>query len=424
MSDVLVRAEGVSKKFCRSLKSGMVYSGLDVLRDTLGLPGHPEVLRKNEFWSLNNVSFELRRGECLGLVGSNGAGKSTLLKILNGIIRPDAGSVTIRGRVGALIEVGAGFHPMLTGRENIYVNGATLGMTSREIDRKLDSIIEFSGLESRILDAPVKSYSSGMYVRLGFAIAVHTEPDVLLVDEILAVGDIRFIGQCRRKIEELRRNGASLIVVSHNLPLVEEVCGRGLMLAKGVVQVDGPVQAATAAYRRYTLEQSRQTALDRNGNVEGLPSLNFVSGVLVNDDGTPAESLRCGDVANLNLTISTEEEVRNGILSIWIVRQDDDQVTGLQYLEVGKDLPPLRGGDLRLRFRCQVIPGDYRLGVTYSTDGQYGLVDQFMPCSFHVEPPEGRLCPPLGVYVLDVWHAGAAGEATPAVSIREPMPLA
>lgn len=399
MPDVVISAEHLSKKYCRSLKRGMLYTAADVARDTLGIRSRSDRLRPDEFWSLDDVSFEVERGECLGLVGSNGAGKSTLLKILNGIIRPDRGSVRVRGRVGALIEVGAGFHPMLSGRENIYLNGSILGMSRREIDRKLDAIVAFSGLDGAALDMPVKCYSSGMFVRLGFSVAVHTEPEILLVDEVLAVGDIRFMGQCRRKIEELRRNGTSVLFVSHNLPMVDEVCDRGLLLRRGRVVLHDEIRRVTGTYRRMVLEEAQAEGAERDA--AALPSLRFLHGDLLDETGRPAERFRCGETAVLRLGIAAGEEVSAGVLSLWLVRTEDDQVAGIAYMEVGQELPPLRTGDVTLRFRVQALPGEYRLGVTFSTDGRVGLVDQLMPCAFRVEAPERR-CPSLGVYLLDV----------------------
>ncbi len=195
--EVAVLVEHVSKKYCKSLKRSMFYSLSDISRNMLGFGSHPSRLRRDEFWALDDVSFEVKRGETLGLVGPNGAGKSTMLKMLNGIFWPDKGRITVRGRVGALIEVGAGFHPLLSGRENIYVNAAILGMGKKEVDRKFDSIVAFADIGD-FLDAPVKHYSSGMFVRLGFAVAVHCDPDILLVDEVLAVGDTAFQSKCLR----------------------------------------------------------------------------------------------------------------------------------------------------------------------------------------------------------------------------------
>ncbi|MCK4325438.1 ABC transporter ATP-binding protein, partial [bacterium] len=185
MNDIAIKVEHVSKKFCKRLRHTMLYGTVDIARSTLGLLPHSGQLRVGEFWAVDDVSFELKRGETLGIIGPNGAGKTTVLKMLNGIFMPDKGKIIIKGRVGALIEVGAGFHPMLTGRENIYINGTILGMSKREIDKKFDDIVNFADIGD-FIDSPVKHYSSGMYVRLGFAIAIHCEPDILLVDEVLA----------------------------------------------------------------------------------------------------------------------------------------------------------------------------------------------------------------------------------------------
>ncbi len=229
--DVLIKAEGVSKKFSSRLKTSMKYGVIDIARDFVGFPTRSDVLRKNEFWSVDDVSFEVKRGECLGLIGPNGAGKSTLLKMLNGIIMPDKGSIEINGRVGALIEVGAGFHPLLTGRENIYINGSIMGLSKKEIDKKFDSIVEFSELGD-FIDTPVSYYSSGMYVRLGFAIAAHLEPDILLIDEVLAVGDVGFRAKCFNAIDKIS-DKAAVVFVSHQMPQIARICSDILVMKHG-----------------------------------------------------------------------------------------------------------------------------------------------------------------------------------------------
>lgn len=231
-NDIVIRAEGISKKFCRSLKHVMFYGVQDIARNTFGMSSNSEMLRNGEFWAVNDISFEVKKGEALGIIGANGSGKSTLLKLLNGIFMPDKGRIEIKGRVGALIEVGAGFHPMLTGRENIYVNGSILGMSKKEIDRKFDEIVDFAGIGD-FLDAPVKHYSSGMYVRLGFAVAVHCEPDILLIDEVLAVGDEGFQNKCFNKIGELRKNGTTTFLVSHNMHTISTFAEKVIFLHNG-----------------------------------------------------------------------------------------------------------------------------------------------------------------------------------------------
>ncbi|NJN27804.1 MAG: ABC transporter ATP-binding protein [Cyclobacteriaceae bacterium] len=228
--EVLVKVEGVSKKFCRDLKRSLWYGVKDISSELIGSSKSGQ-LRKNEFWAVDDVSFELRRGECLGLIGHNGAGKSTLLKILNGLIKPDKGRITMHGRIGALIELGAGFNPILTGRENIYNNGAVLGFSKKEIAAKFDAIVEFAEIDD-FIDTPVQNYSSGMKVRLGFAVAAQMEPDVLLIDEVLAVGDIGFQTKCFNRIMELLK-GSAVIFVSHSMPMVGRLCNGLLLMDHG-----------------------------------------------------------------------------------------------------------------------------------------------------------------------------------------------
>ncbi|HEX9600244.1 MAG TPA: ABC transporter ATP-binding protein [Mariniflexile sp.] len=235
-NNILVKVEGLSKKFCKDLKTGLWYGVKDLISGVRGNT-HERQLRPKEFWAVKDVSFELRRGECLGLIGHNGAGKSTLLKILNGLINPDAGKVTIKGRVGALIELGAGFNPILSGRENIYNNGAILGFTKKEIDAKLQTIIDFAELED-FIDMPVQHYSSGMKVRLGFAVAAQMEPDVLIIDEVLAVGDLGFVLKCFKTIDTILPNTA-IVFVSHNMPMVSRICNQIILMEHGEPKFQG-----------------------------------------------------------------------------------------------------------------------------------------------------------------------------------------
>ena len=207
--DVLIKVEHLSKKFCKDLKTSLWYGVKDLYSNITG-NSKVRALRPKEFWAVKDINFELRRGECLGLIGHNGAGKSTLLKILNGLINPDEGKITIKGKVGALIELGAGFNPILSGRENIYNNGAILGFTKKEIDNKVEAIIDFSEIRE-FIDMPVQNYSSGMKVRLGFAVAAQMEPDVLIIDEVLAVGDLGFVLKCFKTIDTILPNTGNRI---------------------------------------------------------------------------------------------------------------------------------------------------------------------------------------------------------------------
>lgn len=229
-AEVLIKVENVSKKFAKSLKKSLFYGVQDVCYSITGRMQNKS-LRNGEFWAVKDISFEVRRGECLGLIGHNGAGKSTLLKMLNGLISPDEGTIAIKGKIGALIELGAGFNPILTGRENIYNNAAIIGFTKKEIDEKLDEIIAFAELEE-FIDMPVQNYSSGMKVRLGFAVAAQMEPDVLIIDEVLAVGDIGFRIKCMNKISQLL-NKCAIIFVSHSMPQIARICTNGILLDRG-----------------------------------------------------------------------------------------------------------------------------------------------------------------------------------------------
>jgi lipopolysaccharide transport system ATP-binding protein len=235
----VITVEEVSKKFCRRLRYSLWYGLTDLAAELTAHNGNGDLkLRHAEFLAVDKVSFEVRPGECLGLIGQNGAGKSTLLKMLNGLVRPDKGRITMRGRVGALIELGAGFSPILTGRENIYINGAILGFSKKEIDARFDEIVDFAELGDAI-DAPVQTYSSGMYVRLGFAVAAQLNPDILLVDEILAVGDMAFRVKSMNRIWSMLKSGVGVILVSHNMYHIQAFCTRAVLLEKGKLRSEG-----------------------------------------------------------------------------------------------------------------------------------------------------------------------------------------
>ncbi len=261
--DVLVRVEGVSKKFCRNLKKSLWYGLKDLGGELLGRNGGRDELRPDEFWAVKDVSFELKRGECLGLIGRNGAGKTTLLRMLNGLIKPDQGRIEMRGRVGALIALGAGFNPILTGRENIYVNAAVLGLSKKETDEKFDEIVDFAEL-GEFIDAPVQSYSSGMQVRLGFAVAaVLVQPDVLLLDEVLAVGDIGFTIKCLNMVRRLTQRSA-VVFVYHNMQYVSAFCSRVMVMNWGGVYIDAQ-EPAEGIDRYYSLMSTQSVQISGTG---------------------------------------------------------------------------------------------------------------------------------------------------------------
>ena len=248
----LIEVEHVSKAFCRDLKRALWYGLKDISGELVGQRRDRRTLRRDEFWALRDVSFQVRRGECLGLIGRNGAGKTSLLRLLNGLIRPDSGQIAMRGRIGALIALGAGFNPVLTGRENVYINGSVLGLSKREIDGKLDEIIDFAEVREAI-DAPVQSYSSGMKVRLGFAVATAMKPDVVLLDEVLAVGDVRFRTKCYHRIGKILKH-AAVIYVAHDMNQISRLCDSILLLDRGRVMHHGDVTEGIGRYEEINQE--------------------------------------------------------------------------------------------------------------------------------------------------------------------------
>jgi lipopolysaccharide transport system ATP-binding protein len=259
MSDLLIRAENVSKKFCRRLRRSLWYGLADMTGELLGRNDDHNRLRAEEFWALSGVSFELKRGDTIGLIGPNGAGKTTLLRMLNGLIKPDAGRIEVRGRMQALIALGAGFNPILTGRENIYVNASVLGIPGAEVKRRFDDIVEFSGVEE-FLDTPVQHYSSGMAVRLGFSVSAFLYPEILLVDEVLAVGDEGFQLKCLNKIGELKTQGTGIILVSHNMHTISTFSSTVLLLQRGSHRIFENVSEGVREYRKLFIDSDNTEA--------------------------------------------------------------------------------------------------------------------------------------------------------------------
>jgi lipopolysaccharide transport system ATP-binding protein len=293
-SDVLVRVERVSKKFCRNLKRSLWYGLMDTASDMFGGRASDQ-LRTDEFWAVDNVSLELARGECLGLIGRNGAGKTTLLKMLNGLIKPDTGRIELTGRVGALISLGAGFNPILTGRENIYVNGSVLGLAKSEIDRKLPEIVDFAEI-GEFIDTPVQSYSAGMQVRLGFAVATAIRPDILLLDEVLAVGDVAFRAKCYERLAQIR-DRAAFVLVSHDIDQIARVCSQVLVLERGTAVYLGEVGEGIRTYQELARQHMSMETYEQTA--EGV-----VASIASCDETVPD-----GGVLNFSLAIQTARPV-------------------------------------------------------------------------------------------------------------------
>jgi ABC-type polysaccharide/polyol phosphate transport system ATPase subunit len=268
---------------------------------------------KVEFWALRDINFKVEHGEALGIIGHNGAGKSTLLKMLSRITAPSSGEIIIRGNLSALIEISTGFHPELTGRENVYLNGVIFGMSRKEVAEKLPGIIEFSGIGD-FIDVPVKRYSSGMYLRLGFAIAAHLDPDILLLDEVLAVGDVAFQWKCLDRIERLRKAGRTIVLVSHDLAAIERLCDRAILLSRGQVVCEGTPNAVTAEYQRSTLfiSDSPAYAAAASRTIE-CTKFSYRA-----ETGTEDESVRTGDCMVVRLDYLAHAAVDNVIFNVYL----------------------------------------------------------------------------------------------------------
>lgn len=335
--EVLVKVENAGKVFCRDLKKSLFYGLKDSLRDLLCFSPREEInsnnrqLRSGEFWANKDVSFELRRGECLGLIGHNGAGKTTLLKMLNGLIKPDAGKIEMRGRVGALIALGAGFNPILSGRENIYINGSVLGFSKKEIDEQIADIIEFAQIDD-FIDAPVQSYSSGMQVRLGFAIASSLEPDILILDEVLAVGDIGFTVKCLNRIRELASDCA-VIFVSHNMQYISTFCTRVLVMADGRVLMDAgnPSDGINCYFAQMKLEGTETGS--GGGKLENFD-------IRINGcRSEPNPEIQQGEEVAIDVSFSTDSSC--GPVSLRIVVSDEAGAPIISFPLIGVNKDPI-----------------------------------------------------------------------------------
>lgn len=280
--------------------------------------------RYEEFWALQDVSFDVASGATVGIIGSNGSGKTTLLKCLTGIYFPERGSVKVNGDIAALLELGAGFHPELSGRENVYLNGAILGMTRKDIDKQFDSIVEFAGLE-KFIDSPVKNYSSGMVVRLGFSIATHVEPEILLIDEILSVGDAAFQRKSTEKIEQFRRDGRTIVVVSHSLGLVQQLCADVVWLEKGRIREIGPASQVIAAYTGGTYQET-SAPVDGVANRWGTGDVRVSTVSILDQNGTPAEIVESGTPISIVVELAAHVRVESPVIRVMITTPHGDIV--------------------------------------------------------------------------------------------------
>ncbi len=282
--------------------------------------------RYEELWALKDISFSVPSGQTIGFIGENGSGKSTLLKLFAGILRPDAGNLHVDGKISALLELGAGFHPELTGRENIYLNGAILRVSRRQVDAVFDQIVDFSGLRE-FIDQPVKNYSSGMYTRLGFAVAISVEPDVLLVDEVLAVGDQAFQNKCYDKIYQFQKEGKTIVFVSHDLNAIQKICNRVVFIDKGHIVADGAPAKVIGQYLAYVAEKditgARARFTSKDGSRVGTGEAEIVSVKLLDKDGQEVSQIGSGDDCVIRLNVTFHEDVYDPAFGIAIRASDD-----------------------------------------------------------------------------------------------------
>jgi len=342
MGDIVLEFNHVWKKFRKGEKYDSLRDLIPAMAKRIFLGNNNDGLQEKEFWAIRDVSFQVRRGEALGIIGPNGAGKSTVLKLLSNILRANKGDIKIIGRISGLIEIGAGFHQDLTGRENIYLNGAILGMEKREINRKFDEIVEFSGLKE-FIDTPVKRYSSGMNARLGFSVAAHINPDILLVDEVLSVGDWGFQRKCIEKMKSHIRDGVTIIFVSHNMQAVSILCPRALLLDRGSVVVSGQTKLVV---RKYFKDNERQISKS------SLRERVFIKEVKVFDENNkPASHFEAGEKAKISIEIVSRCDENEISVGVNLLDQNHYSVFNTSSERLGHGLFPIAKGDsLNLSF--------------------------------------------------------------------------
>lgn len=372
MASTVLQVENLSKRYQVShqpkahnttFKEAIVNSAKSLIRR-----GHSSS-QQEEFWALDHVSFEVQQGDRIAIIGRNGAGKSTLLKLLSRIMEPTRGRIAIWGRVASLLEVGTGFHPELTGRENIYLNGAILGMARTEIDRKFDEIVDFAEIE-KFLDTPVKRYSSGMYVRLAFAVAAHLEPEILIVDEVLAVGDVQFQKKCLGKMQEVGQSGRTVLFVSHNMSTVESLCSRGLVLQSGRLQFDGTAQDAVQFYLDAAYDLANTMPLHARRDRSGNGKIRAASFRILDSMGTEVPSMQSGKdyVFEIGYHSAVNYTLQNVVISLDIY---DDRANRLLLFRSNftNDNLSLLPGEGFMLCRVENLPlanGSYRFSIYIS----------------------------------------------------------
>lgn len=384
MSDAVIEFDHIYKKFARGEQHNSLRDFIPAMvRKVLGRKKEEPKLKGQEFWAVQDVSFSLKKGESMGIIGPNGSGKSTTLKLLSGILRPDKGTYHVRGRLSALIEVGAGFHPDLTGRENIFLNGSILGMTRKEVASKFNKIVEFAGVEE-FIDTPVKRYSSGMAVRLGFAVSAFIEPDVLLVDEVLAVGDTEFRNRCLNRMNKMLKDGVTMILVSHNLNEVRNLCQKTLMLYKGQPLMQGDTMKTIEAYHKMVgekikAEQDKIAAQEHR--VKPGQEVSLTRCELINAAGEVEEIFNTGDSMKVRIHYQANRRVEQPHFVAELVWASEDYLAASCSTPARKiKLKPIEGaGYIDLNVAALLMePNVYAWNIKL-TDAQTGTQLDLLP---------------------------------------------
>lgn len=370
--DVLIQGENVHKKFCLGLKRSLWYGLIDVGHEVFGRKHSPD-LRRDEFWAVREVSFTIKRGDVVGLIGPNGSGKTTLLRLINGLIKPDRGRIVVRGRVGALIQLGAGFSPVLSGRENIYINASILGLSRREINNRMDEIVAFADIGT-FIDTPVRNYSSGMRARLGFAVAIHMSPDILLVDEVLSVGDMVFRNKALDRMHKLANSGVAVVFVSHNLSQVDRLCTEAMYLNKGRLEQVGPTMEVIARYSHANIGAHEQGIIHHPGSHEYIW---IHEALIINAQGEENGRVKSGEAMTLRLMIEVRQLLRHPHFSFWAEPVYGYFTAIVFSMPAGfSERPSLNPGrhTIDLKVACvPLVPGQYRLRLSIGGDDNIQL---------------------------------------------------
>ena len=367
-----VEFQDVWKKFKKGEKFNSLRDSIPNFFKNLTHKNKETGLREYEFWAVKNVSFDIPKGGVVGIMGPNGAGKSTILKLLSRIMNPTKGQMNIKGRLSALIEVTAGFHPELTGRENVYLNGTILGMKGKEIDRKFDEIVAFSEVEE-FIDTPVKRYSSGMYSRLGFSVAAHMDPEILVVDEVLSVGDVAFQAKCAQKMRELMGSGATILFVSHQISMIQSLCNRVILLHHGELIKDGPTDEVIPYYQNITFKKNEEDFKHQVKAEQGKVKINqdllidINSVTLYSKDLKPKEEFVVGEDFEIKVDYNAKQEILDPIVIIDILRSDGVLCCSLNSKESGEDLGEISGkASIKIAFKdFNLATGIYLVKVSF-----------------------------------------------------------